>query len=359
MKTSAKRRGAPKLRAIQTSRHLQVTHHRHTGHLTPKRTTSYPMLFMIMLCVGVFLASWTRYVTADPPQYGPAGGSYDVHLSVPGPPPTQPATIDSPVNGAVFTDIPITVSGSCPVNTYETLYRNGAFSGVALCSAVGDYSIQTALFPGVNQLQVRDFSPTDVGGPMSNIVTVTYNPPTPPPATTSTSSGGKPAGSPGNIAEPLIFKTTFSYLGYYTGTTTHWDLDLEGGNPPYAISADWGDGQRSLISRPRAGTFTLDHQYKKAGGYKGSYVVNFSAIDQDSNQTFLQTMSIINNPPAGLGTTHKPTPTIGNGTTTYLRTLLRYVWPGYAIVLLMLISFWLGERREFSYLKHHKRLRRA
>ena len=355
MKTLAKRRRAPKLGAIQTSRHLHVAHHRHTGHLTPKRSTSYPMLFMVVLCVGVFLASWTRYVTADPPQYGPAGGSYEVHLSVPGPPPSQPATIDSPVNGAVFTSIPITVSGSCPVNTYETLYRNGAFSGVALCSAVGDYSLQTALFPGVNQLQVRDFSPTDVGGPLSNTVTVTYNPPQPPPSTTSTS--GKP-NSGGTIAEPLIFKTTFSYLGYYTGTTTQWALDLEGGNPPYAISADWGDGQHSLLSRTKAGTFTFTHQYKKAGGYKGSYVVSFSAVDSDNQQTFLQTMAIINNPPAGAGST-KPTPTVGGGSSSYLHTLLRYVWPGYAIVLLMLISFWLGERREFSYLKHHKRLRRA
>src|SRR6185503_12755606 len=98
----------------------------------------------------------------------------------------------------------------------------------------------------------------------------------PPPPTTGT-NGGKGSGSSGSITEPLIFKTTFSYLGYYTGTTTRWAMDLEGGNPPYAISVEWGDGHHSLLSRPDAGVFYLDHQYTKAGGYKGSYVVNFSA----------------------------------------------------------------------------------
>ena len=360
------RRGAPKkLRAIQTSRHLRVVKHAHTGHLTHRRTTSYPTLVMIVLCVGVFLASWTRFVVADTFVFpGPSSDSYVVHASVPGPAPTIAATIDSPANDAIVTSQPITVSGSCPLNTYETLYRNGAFSGVALCDASGQYELQSSLFPGVNQLQVRVFSPTDVPGPMSNTVSVTYSPPVPPkppttePGNPSTDHSTTNTSGPIVKGEPLIFKTTFQYEGHYVGAASTWQLDIEGGSAPYAVSVDWGDGQHSLISRARAGSFTVQHVYHKAGGYRGSYVTKFMASDADNNQTLLQLLAIVNNPPSGTsGPTHRLIAGSGGTsggsglTDTYRLALLKYIWPGYLIVILMLISFWLGERREYQYLK--------
>ncbi len=367
------RRGAPKkLRAVQTSRHWHVAQHKHTGHVTHRRTTSYPALMMIVLCVGVFLAGWTRFVVADPFVYpGPITNDYVVHASVPGPAPTVAATIDSPLDGAKFTELPITISGSCPLNTYVTLYRNGAFSGVALCQIDGTWQLQTGLFPGANQLQARVFSPTDVPGPISAITTVTYVPPLPPPATGG-STGGSSSGSsqtnprkvsgasPAAVAagEPLIFKTNFTYEGHYTGQPSTWQLAIEGGTPPYAIAVDWGDGTTGLISRPRAGSFNFQHTYKKPGGYKGSYIVRFAATDSDGSQTFLQLMTIVNNPPGGPGVASQSGN--GGGTPAYLVQLLKYIWPSYGIVVLMLASFWLGERREFHYLKPRlKKVRHA
>lgn len=371
MKNLSKRSSAPKKhRAIQTSRHLQVSHRRHTGHITPHRTTSYPTLAMILLCVGVFLATWTKFVTADSFVYpDPASGSYDVHLKVPGPAPTIAATIDTPSGGASFTDIPITVKGSCPVSTYVTLYRNGAFSGVALCTAQGDYELQTGLFSGANQLQARVFSLTDVAGPMSNTVDVTYTPPLPPETGSGSSSSGSSSskasssstarGSTSAPIPPLLFKTSFIYEGHYVGQSSRFELSVDGGNPPYAISVDWGDGTRGLISRSKAGVFTLEHTYKKAGDYKGSYVVNLSASDADGNKTFLQLLSIVNNPTGAVpGTAKGPTTGFGAGTPAYLNKLTGYIWPGYGIVVLMLVSFWLGERRELSVLRPHSHKRK-
>ena len=346
---------------------LRFASHRHTGHQLHRRHTSYPTLVMILLCVGVFLVCWTRFVSADPP---PITNIYTVNASVPGPAPTVAATIDAPSEGATFSDLPIDVSGTCPLSTYVTLYRNGAFSGTSLCQADGTWQIQSGLFVGANQLQARVFSLTDLPGPLSNVVNVTFTPPTPPPGTSGggTTTGGA-SGSVGTTqggatgsgvtpATPLIFKTDFRYRGHYTGQPTNWRLDLEGGVAPYAISVDWGDGTHDLVSRPRAGIFSIDHTYKKAGAYRGSYVVKFSASDSEGNQTFLQLLTIVNDPPAATGTTTgKQPPTFLGNAPDYLSNVMQYIWPGYAIVLLMLLSFWLGERREYRLLK--PRLKKA
>jgi hypothetical protein len=384
-------RAANPRQAYKTSPHLRVAQHRHTGHVLPRRTTSYPTLVMIVLCLGVFLASWTRFVTADSFIYpGPVTNSYTVHASVPGPPPSIPATINTAQDNTVVTTLPTTVTGSCPLNTYETLYRNGAFSGVGLCDVTGAYQIQTGLFPGTNQLQVRDFSLTDVAGPISNLITMTYNPPTPPVQVTSggsttessTGQGNSPSttntGGPIVAGEPLIFKTSFNYEGHYVGDTSTWQLDIEGGTAPYAISVDWGDGQHSLISEARAGTFNIDHVYKQPGGYRGSYVTKFTASDSDGTQTFLQLLAIVNNPPAGAassGNSSSGQSKAGSGgtgtssgsgsnavsgitrTSSYVLTLMKYIWPSYGFVLLMLFSFWLGERREYQHLRPHLKKR--
>jgi len=374
MSARSKRPVKAQLRAIQASQHLHTVHRRHTGHVTPHQTTSYPVLAMLLLLVGVFLGGWGHMVTADTIT---AQDSYVVHASVPGPPPSQPATIDEPHDGDVFTTSPITVSGSCPVNTYESLYRNGAFSGVAQCDAAGHYELSTSLFPGTNQLQVRDYSQTDVGGPLSNIVTVQYNPPVPPKAPDSSGTGGTPSttntSGPNVYGEPLIFKTNFVYEGHYVDTVTTWQLDIEGGTAPYAISVEWGDGQHSLLSRPKAGTFTVQHTYTKPGsGYRGSYVTKFSASDSDGAQTILQLLAIVNNPPSALflnnanghgaagGSTSGSAGGSGENVRSYVLTLMKFIWPTYGVAVLLVISFWLGEQREYLRLKsHHKKVRHA
>ena len=130
MAKKSTRRAAPKkLRAVQTSRHFRIAHSRHTGHITPHRTTSYPVLAMILLIVGVLMYGWSGMVNAV--QYGPESGHYVVRTSVKGTAPTTKPTIIKPNNGSHFTETPITVSGSCQVETYVVLYRNGVFSGVA------------------------------------------------------------------------------------------------------------------------------------------------------------------------------------------------------------------------------------
>jgi hypothetical protein len=339
--------------------HLRLSHHRHTGHVLPRHTTSYPVLIMMLLCVGVFLGSWTHMVTAVTFS---KSDSYTVNARVPGPAPTVAATIDSPKDGEKFTSTPISVSGTCPTDTYVVLYRNNFMSGVALCDALGKYHLTSDLFVGRNDLKATVFNFTDVAGPDSDIVTVYYNPPAPVTNPEPSGSGGGSTSKPSSPnAKPLLLKSDFSFQGYYIGSEIAWQLIIEGGDAPYAVAVDWGDGTRGLVSRSAAGSFVFKHTYKKSGGYHGSYVPIFTATDANGQETSLQLLAVVTNRPSP-----QPAATTGGGNTLSglasiggenVARFLKYIWPSYAIVVLMLISFWLGERREYQYLRPQLRKR--
>src|SRR5690242_1358127 len=74
-------------------------------------------------------------------------GATGVEGTVPGPPPSHAATIDVPKDGQSFSNIPINVSGLCPINTLVEIYKNNVFSGSAECVR-GSYSLQIDLFDG-------------------------------------------------------------------------------------------------------------------------------------------------------------------------------------------------------------------
>lgn len=310
------------------------------------------MLVMIMLCVGALLSSWTQVVTAD-------SASYTVHASVPGPAPTVPATIDSPLSGVVFKNTPVTVTGTCPTGTYVEILRNNFSSGIALCSATGTYSLQIDLFNGVNLLLARDYSYTDQPGPDSGITTITYSPNNP-----VTGGGGTVSPTPYSptnpnnvVPEPLVLKAHYTFVGYYIGQPATWDIHIEGGSPPYAMSVEWGDGTTQLYSIKESRDVSIQHVYKKTGGYHGSYPVKITATDADGDQTYLQLLVIISAKPktVAAGSTIGGGGGIGQWLNEFnLGNTIGYIWSAYGLVFLMLLSFWLGERREYFVLQHRR-----
>ena len=341
MKQQIKKRGRPpKVHPLAKSPHLHLTHRRHTGKLLPHRSTSYPLLGMILLCVGVLLSSWSHLASAD---------NYDVQASVLGSAPTVAATISSPADGSHVGVTPLTVTGTCPTNSYVSLHRNNLFSGVALCAANGTYSLVTDLFVGANQLQAKVFSPTDLPGPVVAVSTVYYDPPASPARLSAAADNVSPA-------EALVLKSNFSYQGFYAGDPVSYRISVEGGRAPYAIAVEWGDGLRSLLSRASSGEFELTHTYRSTGGYHGSYPINISASDAKGQQTNLQLLTIVNaHPNAATG---QSTAT-GIGGMGVLQQALRYIWPSYGVTVLLVASFWLGERHEFALLRHPRTTRHA
>jgi len=296
------------------------------------------------MATGVYLSAWTLKAN---------GSNVLVTAKVHAPLVTSPAVITTPKNGQHFKNIPITVSGTCPTNAgYVEIYRNDVMSGTVLCDINSDFRLSTDLLPGKNDLTAHVFNITDDEGPVSGSIRVFYDAPTPPsqPATNQKSgSGGQAATS------PFLLTTSFLYKGYYIGQQVDWPLRISGGTPPYALNVNWGDGQNDVISRGAAGDFKISHTYSVAGSYKNSYTVKVNAADRDSQKAFLQFFVIVTNRtaagPAG-NIFSKPPPSLPGS-----HNWLWMAWPAYTVVLIMFVSYWLGEREELINLRKKGLLR--
>lgn len=301
----------------------------------------YPLLLFLLLCVGVYLVAWTIKGSTD---------SIFVSATVKAQAVTSPAVITSPADGTRFTSVPIVVKGTCPPNAaYVEIYRNNFMSGTAMCSPGGDFQLSTDLFSGQNVLVAHVFNVTDGEGPVSNPVTVYYNAPQQPSASQSTPSQ--------TAVPPLTLKTAFVYKGYYVGQTVEWPLGISGGTAPYSISVDWGDGSTSSIIRQAEGDFKISHKYNKPGADHGSYTIRVNAADQSGQKAYIQFFVIVNTQPnSGLAGNifSKPPPSLGSN-----KNWLWVAWPSYILVVLLTVSYWLGEREELLVLRKKGRLRRT
>ncbi len=294
------------------------SHYKHTGRLRPHRETSYALLVFLTLVFGGALAAWS--FQADAATSGSA--SYKVEAVVSGQPPSQPARITSPTTGQTFQVNPITVEGACPAKTLVKIYKNGILAGSTLCQASGRFTIPIDLLIGKNDLTAIAYNANDQPGPDSPPVTVTLNVP------------------PGGIgfSTELIIQSTSYYRGAQPGEELTWPVELVGGLGPYAVNFDWGDGTSDLITRTAPGPFTLKHTYKKVGGYLGSYPLIIRATDTAGHTAYLQLTSIINQSTGNAAAGAAATPSTLNR--------LMIIWPLWIVLLLMIVSFWLGERRE-------------
>jgi len=324
-----------------------LAHRKHTGKLLPAKHTSYPVLLFMLLVVGVLLVGLSLPAQAT---------NYMITGRVAGTPPTQPALITDPTDGEHFTGSPITVSGTCPAATAVELYRNNVFSCSTLCQANGTFSLTTDLFPGANQLQTHVFNLGNTEGPVSPIVTVYYD--TGGGSSSSVSSNSGPSSSTSSSTpstsstseqsvQALVLQTNLFYTGYRVGDTVEWKLAINGGVSPYAIVVDWGDGSTSVISQQQAGTFNISHVYSQPGGYHGSYPIKIKASDVNGQQAYLQLFVLVNNPNA--------VNAIGFGKNLAPPAVMRGIWYIYLVIVLMTLSFWLGERRGVQLFTRHPR----
>lgn len=249
----------------------------------------------------------------------PQSGSVGLEGQIPGPPPDQAARINSPVNGQTFTQLPVTVSGTCPEGVIVEIYRNDVFAGSVMCSNNGTFQLQIDLFNGENRLiaKVRDL----LGqlGPDSNEVTVFYEP-------AVTRSDRQLA------SQQLMLLTNISFRGAEPGTKLDFPLRLVGGRGPYAISITWGDGSSDVLSRSDTGNFTISHVYDSPGVYR----IIVKATDELGSVAFLQLTAIIDGVD---GTTEgdEPPPRV------ITKVLL---WPLYVLLALLPVAYWLGMRHE-------------
>ena len=204
----------------------------------------------------------------------PQGTGVGLQGTVSAPPPTQAASIVSPANGAVFTAVPITVTGSCPANVLVKLFKNNVFSGAVACQN-GSYSIQIDLFSGQNDLKAVVYDSLNQAGPDSNNVIVSYN---------------------GTIANPALsslvtLTSNYGQRGANPKERLDWPIIISGGTAPYAISVDWGDQTSAdVYSIVTVGEFNINHTYQQSGIYK----VLVKAVDKNGTAAFLQLSGVAN-----------------------------------------------------------------
>jgi hypothetical protein len=145
----------------------------------------------------------------------------------------------------------------------------------------------------------------------------------------------------------------FAITGEYLYTTKRvnqsfsFSLGVQGGTAPYQLTVDWGDGNETGLMHYDQSTFTIAHTYKKPG----QYVVLVRGTDAGKQSALLQLSAVVTGSadPAGGGGWI-------SGTISGVRQWLWLVWPVYIAVLLMVLSYWIGEQEAYQRLVTRRRL---
>lgn len=290
------------------------------------KTTIYKISIRLTI-IGVILAlcaisAKTIAQSAENPQSGGVG----LQGSVTAPPPTRPATIASPANGAVFTTLPVTVRGLCPNNLLVKMFKNNVFSGSVPCEN-GSYSIQIDLFSSRNDLVARVYDTLDQAGPDSNTVSVTFN-----------DSTTRP-----NVGARISLTTNYARRGANPNELLVWPLIISGGTPPYALSVDWGDSTPAdVYTQTTPGEFAIKHKFSQSGVYRAL----IKAVDKDGTTAWLQVTAIGN----GLVKESNVAGATADKDATPGKTVI--LWQPAAIAIpLIITTFWLGKRYEIKRVK--------
>jgi len=306
---------------------LKLSHPTHTARLRPHEHTSYVPLGILLLVVGLSLIAYTA--AAQSP--GPESSSISLTGIVPGKAPTVAATITSPRDQQRFSTSPVTFTGTCPTLTVVQIYKNDIFAGSTECSTAGSFSVEIDLLFGDNIIIARVYDALNQPGPDSAATTVIYDVlPTQSGALTPLDFGGT----------QLLLNTDAVFRGTFPGQELAVPIDILGGTPPYAVNVQWGDSTNKVIPRNSNDTFKAAHTYNKPGTYQ----VSIQATDAAGRVAFITVASIVNGQPTNAlgGTSSTPTETTNQ---------LLVLWPLYTSAIGILLSFWLGEKREKQILR--------
>jgi hypothetical protein len=141
------------------------------------------------------------------------------------------------------------------------------------------------------------------------------------------------------VGTPFLVTTDYTYQPRVSGQPFSLNLSLSGGVSPYAVTVQWGDGKTSTIARSDSGEFAAGHTYNLSAKSQQMYRAKIQAVDTKGATAFLEVPELVKG--GGI-------PLIGglagNGQSTHWFWL---AWPTYLVVVLMALSFWLGERQEY------------
>lgn len=306
-------------------KHFKLSHVSHTGKKLPHHHTSYGLLLLLLTAVGAVMMFSTKAASAVDQT---SSGSVNLTTLVKGPPPSTAAVITHPSEGQVFHSNPIDVGGTCPDSTVVEIYKNGILAGATNCSG-GTFNLQIDLVVGLNKLIAKVVDQFGQYGPDSGPVNVSLVPTVP----------LVPIGLPGLLVTPQA-----QYFGVKSGEEFKLNLLITGGQGPYAVYIDWGDGKPDLISQAASGSLDVLHIFR--ANQKRVYTISIKVTDAKGNKAYAQTVVLIvkNGILAAPVTHNNPTP--------YVPASLIVLWPLFIIIFTVIIIFWLGEKFEWERIKN-------
>jgi hypothetical protein len=151
-----------------------------------------------------------------------------------------------------------------------------------------------------------------------------------------------------STAAPFHISSDFSYNVETIGQTVSYTMHMTGGRAPYAYTIQWGDGSTSTMVRQTSDDFTISHKYSWVDASIAQKVVKVQAIDASGQSSTLQLDAIIRNPSYHSAVANVTRSSGLWGIFGGARPWLWLLWPGYIIVMLVVFSFWLGEREELA-----------
>ncbi|MEX0668307.1 MAG: PKD domain-containing protein [Candidatus Saccharimonadales bacterium] len=286
-------------------------------HKLNKTTKTNILLTVIATAFFLVLASVNigHSQSLDDPD-SPQEGSVGISGSIPGPPPENASTMNTPIEGQEFSSVPITISGTCDPGLIVEVYKNDVFGGSTECLDNATYELESDLFYGNNELITRVRDLLGQPGPDSNPVNVTYQPLDP-----SVTTG-----------QQLLLTSDVTYKGALPSEEISFPLAISGGSGPYAVSVTWGDGESDVLNLSDTGNFQISHNYTIPGVYK----VTIRAVDSVESAAFLQITSVI----SGQSTDTEPISAQTRVVTEVVR------WPLYVMLFLIAGGFWMGMRHQ-------------
>lgn len=290
-----------------------------------------PLAFVVCVFLVLFGIGGVGLAQVTFPTTRQSDGTVGLQGTVTAAPPTQAATIVSPSNGAVFRNLPVTVTGWCPNGLLVKMFKNNVFSGSVMCEN-NSYSLQVDLFSARNDLVARVYDAFDQAGPDSNIVTVTFD-----------DNTARP-----DIAARISLTSNYARRGANPKELLTWPVIASGGEAPYAISVDWGDSTPAdVYTVTTPGEFTIKHQYDQSGVYR----VLVKGSDKNGAVAYLQLVAIGNGEVKQQDVAGATATKTGAGKTIVM-------WQPAAIAIPLIVStFWLGKKYEVIRVK--RRLQRG
>lgn len=314
-----------------------ISPHHHSGKRLGHHHTSYVGLIFVVLLSVVLAAAISQFSEADT----------TITAAISGPPPSEAARILVPYDGQILTSDSVTVSGTCPANTFVAVMVNGSFGGSSFCQN-HLFEVMLSRLPTTATLIAKDYYVADTPGPDSAPVTVTVAAPvlqgsnavqrapaqSPPPAiaapTRNTQKLSSPPGLPAvaSASTLTILSPNLFFNDIVPGRTTTFGVTVKGGTAPYRWQWDWGDGADSHGVVKAEGRLEAPHRYSLSG----IHTMIVTVTDALGQEAYIQLAAIVNGPL----TTYLPEPVHHDYT---LALILLGLIPLLAVV-------WWAERRQ-------------